>query len=237
MKKMILFTLMPVYAVILCFLVSAAFWGSKTVTVVSENAAIKQRRSVIIDPGHGGVDGGATSCTGILESALNLEISKRLNDLMHLLGINTIMVRETDISIHTEGDSIAAKKISDLKQRVKLANETENALLVSIHQNYYSDQRYSGAQIFYAETTDSDILAKKMQSALVNTLNPGSRRQAKKASGIYLMDHIQCTGILVECGFLSNLQEEDRLRSKDYQLYLCCVIASVCSDYLFNTIA
>lgn len=237
MKKRILLSLMPVYLFVLCVLICTAVLGSRAVTVVSENAVVKERKRVIIDAGHGGIDGGATSCTGILESTLNLEIAKRLNDLMHLLGIETIMVRTTDTSIYTEGSSIASKKVSDLKQRVKLANETDNVLLISIHQNYFSDPRYSGAQVFYANTTGSDILAKMLQTAFVSTLNPGSKRQAKKASGIYLMNQINRTGILVECGFLSNPQEECKLRSKEYQLDICSVIACVCSDYLFNPVA
>lgn len=237
MKKRILLSLMPVYLSVLCVLICTAVLGSRAVTVVSENAVVKERKRVIIDAGHGGMDGGATSCTGILESTLNLEIAKRLNDLMHLLGIETIMVRTTDTSIYTEGSSIASKKVSDLKQRVKLANETDNVLLISIHQNYFSDPRYSGAQVFYANTTGSDILAKKLQTAFVSALNPGSKREAKKASGIYLMNQINRTGILVECGFLSNPQEERKLRSKEYQLDICSVIACVCSDYLFNPVA
>ena len=76
---------------------------------------------VVIDPGHGGVDGGATSCSGILESNINLDISLRLNDLMHLLGINTIMIRDTDKSVYTNGETIGQKKISDLQERYMLS--------------------------------------------------------------------------------------------------------------------
>lgn len=237
MRKRMLLKLLPVYSLILGTLLLIAGGGSRAVTAISENAVIKDRQCVIIDAGHGGIDGGATSCTGVLESALNLEIALRLNDLMHLLGIKTVMVRTTDTSIHTEGESIAAKKVSDLKARVKLVNDTENALLISIHQNYFSDPRYSGAQVFYANTTESDRLAKQLQGAFINTINPGSNRQAKKSNGIYLMNHIDCTGVLVECGFLSNPQEEYKLRSKAYQLNICSVIAGVCSSYLSNSVA
>ena len=227
MKKSVIHGLLPVYIIVLLTVLALAGGGSKAITTISENAAIKDRQCVIIDAGHGGVDGGATSCTGVLESTLNLEIALRLNDLMHLLGIKTVMVRTTDKSIHTEGESIAAKKVSDLKARVKLANNTENALLISIHQNYFSDPRYSGAQVFYANTAGSDVLAKQLQETFKNTMNPGSNRQAKKSS----------TGVLIECGFLSNRQEEYKLRSKDYQLNICSVIASVCSSYLYDTVA
>ena len=237
MKKRVFHGLIPVYIVTLIALLVAAGGGSRAVTVISEKAAIKDRQCVIIDAGHGGVDGGATSCTGVLESTLNLEIALRLNDLMHLLGIKTVMVRTTDTSIYTEGESIAAKKVSDLKARVKLANNTPNALLISIHQNYFSDPRYSGAQVFYANTEGSDIFAKQLQEAFASTINIGSNRQAKKSKGVYLMEKIDRAGVLIECGFLSNEQEEYKLRSKDYQLNICSVIAGVCSSYLYDTVA
>ena len=226
-------TLVPIYLAILGLVLLVTAAGSRTVTAYSENAITDDRRCVIIDAGHGGVDGGATSCTGVLESAINLEIALRLEDLSQLLGMRTVMIRRTDCSIYTEGESIAAKKVSDLKNRVNIANQTDDAILVSIHQNYYSDSRYSGAQVFYAKQEGSTVLARELQSAFIATINPGSNRKAKKASGIYLMDNIKCTGILVECGFLSNIREEQLLRDAEYQKEICCVIASVCNQYLY----
>ncbi len=186
----------------------------------------------MIDAGHGGEDGGATSCTGVLESNLNLEIALRLNDLYHFLGYDTIMVRTNDTALHTQGNTIAARKASDLKARVAIANSTEKCIWISIHQNYFHDERYSGAQVFYADTEDSDIIGKQLQSNLVRTINPGSKRQAKKANGVYLFEHMQCTGILVECGFLSNREEEAKLRSANYQKQLCCVIGATIGTFL-----
>ena len=122
--------------------------GSRAVTVMVESAPISRQSCIIVDPGHGGEDGGATSCTGILESAYNLSISMRLNDLLHLLGYDTKLIRSSDTSIYTQGKTIAQKKVSDLKERVRIVNETENALLLSIHQNHFSDARYSGSQVF-----------------------------------------------------------------------------------------
>lgn len=226
-------SLIPAYVFILTALLLSGIIGSRAVTTLAENAPIQDRKCVVIDAGHGGIDGGATSCTGALESQLNLEIALRLNDLMHLLGVDTLMIRTTDISVYTEGETIAAKKVSDLKQRVKIVNETENAILISIHQNYYSDGRYSGAQVFYGAEQGSEDFAKSLQSMLVQTLNKGSNRQVKKASGVYLMENIDRLGILVECGFISNFQEEEKLRSDDYQRKLCCVIAAATSQYLY----
>lgn len=205
--------------------------GSCLVSVISLQTVRKEQNRIIIDPGHGGVDGGATSCTGKLESTYNLEISLRLRDLFHLLGYPTYMIRTTDTSVYIKGDTIAAQKMSDLKERVRIVNESENNILVSIHQNLFSDSRYSGAQVFYADTGGSRQLAETLQYSFVDTLNPGSKRKVKKAEGIYLMEHIENPGILVECGFLSNPEEENKLNDPEYQRKLCCVIATAVAEF------
>lgn len=233
MKKN-LYVMIPIYALVFLGLILCALMGDKAVTVISENEPIHGRTCFIIDAGHGGVDGGAVSCTGVYESHINLEIAARLNDLMHLLGYDTKMIRESDISIYTSGDTIAGKKASDLKERTRIVNETDNAILLSIHQNHYSDSYYSGGQMFYPKTAGSQELATKLQAAFITTLNPGSNRQAKPATGLYLMKHIEKTGVLIECGFLSNFEEEARLRTPSYQKAICCVIATTCADYLFQ---
>ena len=228
-------SLLPLYtAVILCFLFIIHF-TSQSVTVMVEHGPVSDRTCIIVDAGHGGIDGGATSCSGILESELNLQIALRLNDLLHFIGYDTKMIRTTDTSIHTEGNTIAAQKVSDLKQRVKLVNETDNALLLSIHQNTYPDSRYSGAQVFYAKDKISMELAQKMQGSLISALNPGSKRRCKSSDSIYLMQNINTPGLLIECGFLSNPAEESKLRDPEYQQHLCCVIAACCSEFLQQT--
>lgn len=217
---------------VMCVMLLGIYWGSQAVSVLSESLSGKERHCILIDPGHGGEDGGASSCTGRLESGYNLEISLRLEDLLHLLGYDTKLIRREDVSVYTTGQTIAQKKVSDLKNRVKTANETNNGILLSIHQNYYPDARYSGAQVFYGNAEGSEALAKQMQASFVAGLNPGSRRQAKQGSGIYLLEHIRCPGVLVECGFLSNPQEEALLREPSYQKKLCCVIGTALSQYL-----
>lgn len=231
-KSMQMRSFVPFYVLVFTGCLMLTIFGSRVITVMSESSPLEGRHCIVIDAGHGGVDGGATSCTGILESAINLEIALRLNDVFRLLGYDTTMIRTTDESIYTQGETIAAKKVSDLKERVRIVKETEKALLISIHQNHFSDSKYSGAQVFYTDSMDSMALAKNLQSALVSSLNPGSNRQAKKASGVYLMEHIDCTGILLECGFLSNPEEEAMLRSPEYQKELCCVIGASVSNYL-----
>lgn len=220
------------YILVVGLFLTATYWGSRATSVIAQKIPMERKHTVIIDAGHGGEDGGATSCTGKLEKEYNLEIAMRLNDLMHLMGLHTKMVRTTDISVYTQGQTIAAKKVSDLKNRVNIVNETENGLLVSIHQNTFSDGKYSGAQVFYAAEGESQVLAEQLQSTFCQTLNPGSNRRCKRADGVYLMEHIEKTGILVECGFLSNVQEEAKLRSSEYQKKLSCVIAATVCNFL-----
>ncbi len=232
MKKSNWVALLPYYLLVAILCIGGASLSSGAVTTYNQNAPVDRAHTVIIDAGHGGIDGGATSCTGVLESAMNLEIALRLNDLLRFLGHETRMIRTTDTSIYTEGNTIAAQKVSDLKERVRICNETENAILVSIHQNTFSDSRYGGAQVFYAGTEGSQNLAQMLQSGFSKTLNPGSNRKCKPGKTVYLLENIQCTGVLVECGFLSNPEEEARLRDVAYQQYLCGVIANTLGEYL-----
>lgn len=232
MKRGKLQATVGIYVVtVVCFL-AIAYGASTATTVIAQMIPMERDATIVIDAGHGGVDGGATSCTGILESKFNLDISLKLNDLFHLLGYQTAMIRTTDVSVYTAGDTIAAKKVSDLRQRVKIVNETENGILISIHQNFFSDSRYSGAQVFYGREEHSKSLAEQLQSSFRRTLNKDSHRNAKKSEGIYLMQHVECTGVLIECGFLSNPEEEAKLRNDDYQRKLCCVIAVETGQFL-----
>ena len=230
-------SIIPFYVLVLLSVIALAIGGSRAVSVIAENSIVDPERYIVIDAGHGGEDGGATSVSGILEKYLNLEISLRLRDLLNLLGMHTVMIRTDDRSVYTQGDSIASRKASDLRQRVKIINGTEGALLISIHQNYFPQSQYSGPQVFYAETSGSKELSQILQRELVNSLNPGSNRAEKRATGIYLMENINCTAVLIECVFLSNPQEEKQLCSADYQKKLCCVIVGAISTYLAEGIS
>lgn len=181
--------------------------------------------TLIIDAGHGGEDGGALSDSGVRECDLNLSVALRAEQLSALVGICPVMVRRTDISVHDEGCvSISEKKSSDLRNRVKLVEETPGAVLLSIHQNHFSQSKYYGAQVFYASTAGSDILADVMQDDLKSVLDHGNHRKPKKSDKVYLMDHIRCPGVLVECGFLSNGPECEKLQQSDYQKKLTLAI-------------
>ena len=226
----------PMYLIMLIVFSIVAVTGSRTVTTIAENIPVERSITFVIDAGHGGEDGGASSCTGVLESQLNLQIARRLEDLFHFLGYQTVMIRRSDISVYTEGKTIAQKKISDLKERVRIVNATEGALLISIHQNIFADSRYAGAQVFYNQEGDAENIARLLQQAMVTSLNPGSNRQCKPADGIYLMQHSKRPGILVECGFLSNPEEERKLREGEYQKHICIVIASTMVNVVNRTL-
>ena len=183
---------------------------------------------LVIDAGHGGADGGAQSESGTRESEINLDIALRLDSLMGFFGECAVMTRDSEmLSYSKAADTIRAKKVEDQKNRLHLINSAENAVLISIHQNKYTTPGPFGAQVFFARTQGSAALAESMQSLLTDTLNRQSRRAAVKIpDGIYLMDNIACPGILIECGFLSNPNEEALLKTDEYRLKVAAVIAA-----------
>ena len=235
MKERNILAMALVYILVTGAFLGIAFLGNEVASVVAGRVPLERYHTVVIDAGHGGEDGGAISCSGRLESGFNLEIALKLRDLLHLLGYRTSMIRTGDVSVYKDGTTIAEKKVSDLKERVRMVNHTENGILISIHQNTFSDSQYHGAQVFYGPKGESQALAEAMQKALCDTVNPGSNRKIKKADGIYLMQRIDSTGILVECGFLSNPREEALLRTGEYQRKLACVMAGTLSQFLTDS--
>lgn len=208
---------------------------SRSATVMAEAGYINDGTCIVIDPGHGGIDGGAISCTGAYESSINLDISIRLRDLFHLLGYQTKMTRTEDRSVYTDGETIAQKKLSDLKARVDMITRNPGAILLSIHQNSFSQSQYAGAQVFYGDAVGAKELAEQIQAGFIETINPGSNRTPQKGSSIYILRHTAQTGVLIECGFLSNPKEEKQLKDPNYQQKICCVIATATIRYLTNT--
>ena len=218
-----------VYLYVAAFFLGLAAVARHSVETVSGLAPLPGSSVLILDAGHGGEDGGTTGISGTTEDELNLEIVRRLEAMLTLIGCQTRMTRTGSDSLATEGKTIRARKQSDLRNRVALANEYPNAILVSIHQNHFPDPKYSGPQVFC--TKNAAELAKAMQSALTNALSPRSKRTVKEASGVYLMEHIRCPGVLVECGFLSNPTEEQKLRKPEYQKQMAAVMAAVLARF------
>ena len=185
--------------------------------------------TVVIDAGHGGEDGGAVSSAGTVESGLNLAIALRLDAVLALYGVDTVLLRTGDVSLHDpDAQTLREKKASDLRNRAERVESIPNALLVSIHQNTYAgSSRYHGAQVFYADAERSQALAQHAQTVLRQALDPENTRQAAKLPRtVYLMDHVTCPAILVECGFLSNPEEDALLRTAGYQIKLAAALAS-----------
>lgn len=185
--------------------------------------------TVVIDAGHGGEDGGAVSSAGTVESGLNLAIALRLDAVLALYGVDTALLRTGDVSLHDpDAQTLREKKASDLRNRAERVESIPNALLVSIHQNTYAgSSRYHGAQVFYADAERSQALAQHAQTVLRQALDPDNTRQAAKLPGaVYLMDHVTCPAILVECGFLSTPEEDALLRTAGYQIKLAAALAS-----------
>lgn len=208
-----------------------AFWPGDAVQTVGP--VDSERPVLVLDAGHGGEDGGAVSLTGVPESQINLAIVQKLDLLLGLWGQSPVVLRQEDISLHDpSADTLREKKASDLKNRVAMVEETENGVLLSIHQNMFTDAKYHGAQVFYAPTQGSQEFAVHTQEVLRQAVDQTNERQAKPIPDtVYLMNHITRPAILVECGFLSNPEEEGKLRSEGYRLQLAAALAGAWLQY------
>ncbi|WP_235964214.1 N-acetylmuramoyl-L-alanine amidase [Pseudoflavonifractor gallinarum] len=182
---------------------------------------------LIIDAGHGGEDGGAVSLTGTPESGINLAIACNMEDILAFCGQPPLLLRRDDRSLHdSSAQSLREKKRSDLHNRVAQIEQFPEATLMSIHQNSFPNGAYHGAQVFYANESLTLPFAERTQTLLRETLDPSNQRAAKPISkDVYLMNHISCRAILVECGFLTNPEEEAKLRSSVYQCQLAVVLS------------
>lgn len=188
--------------------------------------------AVVIDAGHGGVDGGAVARDGTAESGLNLAVALRLRELFLFCGEVPLMTRKTEDSLHS-GDAVTIreKKVSDLKNRVALVNAQPRAVLISIHQNSLPEApSVRGAQVFYNAVSGAEAYALSVQAALNGAVNGEKPRAARPISStIYLMQHVNAPAILVECGFLSNAEETAALKTAAHQLKLA--LAVLCGYY------
>lgn len=193
--------------------------------------------TLIIDAGHGGEDGGAVSSSGTIESHINLEIALRVGALMDLYGIDHTLLRDSDRSLHDDGCvTLREKKVSDLHNRVDTIENTPNAVVMSIHQNIFSNSKYHGAQVFYAAHEDSLPFAQIVQSTLRAAVDPDNTRvPSAVTSSVYLMEHITCPAVLVECGFLSNPEEEALLTASGYQTKLAIALTAAYITYQEST--
>lgn len=190
----------------------------------------EKRIRVVIDPGHGGNDPGKVSADGVLEKDLNLQIAFKLKERLDSLGIESILLRTEDCNLATEGAT--NKKNSDMKNRVAKINEVEPDILISIHQNSFSDPEVRGPQVFYYDASrKSEEYALLLQEKL-NAINPECARKAKCDNELYILSKSICPAVIVECGFLSSPEDVAILTSDSYQYELADSIAACVKEWL-----
>lgn len=198
-------------------------------------SAIPVKPVIVIDAGHGGEDGGTSSDSGVLEKDINLLISKKLEKILKRYGFRTVMIRTDDKLIYnSECSTIRQKKVSDIHNRLAIMKKYEGCIFISIHQNHFSESKYSGAQVFYSKNTpESAVLADSIQKSIVKSLQNENKRQIKQCtSSVYLMYNAVTTAVMVECGFMSNRQEAEMLTKNSYQYEMALAIAHGLIEYL-----
>lgn len=226
-------------AFLLLFCASLALFALQTMQafgVVGFHADFFEKKGlVVLDAGHGGEDGGASSADGILEKDINLAIALQLEEYLKLHHFDVIMIRDGDYSVGDQSlSTVSERKRSDTKRRLQAIEEAGECIFISIHQNHFSESKYDGAQVFYSgNREESAILAEAIRKNIVGALQPENHRENKKAeSNIYLLDRCHVPAVLVECGFISNPAEAAKLNQKAYQKDMAAAIYNGLIDYL-----
>lgn len=195
------------------------------------------QKTVIVDAGHGGDDGGAIGIDGTVEKDINLDIALKLEKILKFYGFNVIMTRTQDVMTCDDGlDSLRKRKISDIHNRFELMRKNPDAIFISVHQNKFEDSSQHGTQVFYSGNDErSKELAEAIQTSVTLTLQRKNDRVVKKSgSGIYLLYHAKIPAVLVECGFISNSDELKKLKDESYRMKLAILIADGLLKYLSN---
>ncbi len=206
---------------------------SNIAKLVSRDVELSSLPTIMIDAGHGGEDGGAQA-GGVVEKDINLDIARKAADILRLSGYTVKEVRREDVSVYSDdADTLREKKVSDLNNRVKLFNERDNQLVVSIHQNQFDNSKYHGTQIFYSENhPDSVDLAKSIQTSVVLLLQNDNNRKIKPGGkDIFILKNTTVPAVIVECGFLSNPEELQKLTDQTYQKEIAYAIVMGVIDY------
>ena len=222
--KFLLF-LLTLCLVAAIFSVAAGRFGSPDRP--TQNEPQKKPFTVVLDAGHGGEDGGAVSASGLLEKDLNLDVAKEVKALLEANGVTVVMTRETDTLLYDRNvDYHGRKKALDHAERLRIGQETENSIFVSIHMNAYPQTQYHGLQVWYSPNAPhSKEIAETIQTTVKEHLQPENERRVKAAtSSIYLLHHLNSPAVLIECGFLSNPEEAERLNDPEYQKELAFLI-------------
>lgn len=209
-----------------CLLAVSGIWeAGKAVYTWSNGAGEKDNRfTVVVDPGHGGVDPGKVGINDVYEKEINLSIALLLKEILEQNDCRVIMTRTSDVGLYQEGDS--NKKMADLRKRCQLIDESKADVTVSIHQNSFSQESSKGAQVFYQTTSAAGkTLAELLQRQLISSLDESNRRVAKANSDYYMLKNTKGVMVIVECGFLSNGEEAKLLTESAYQRQVAWAIA------------
>lgn len=216
------------YRVLIVFALLAAAVTAAVFKPETKNAMSDSRygeNTVLIDPGHGGADGGAVSVSGVKESEYNLEISLRLAEILRRDGYNVILTRSEDVSL-------ADSKKEDMKKRRSLIESSGQEVTVSIHQNFISDSSCVGPQVFYdGESKDSERFAALLQDYL-NCVSNNERKREAKPADYYIVKSGKKPVVIIECGFISNENEEQLLKMPGYQLKIANAVAGGIKKWL-----
>ena len=208
-----------VFLLLGCFIVIAVSADYSGLSVRTSGGRITEKKTVILDAGHGGIDSGAVGVNGELEKNINLEIVKDLRDMLTISGFNVVLTRNADKSIHDSGvTGIRNQKISDMENRLEIVRGYKDALFFSVHQNKFTDAEYFGAQIFYNENNPDNMLLAQIMQDNFKVIQPGNNREIKLSGDeLYLFKDTMIPAVLIECGFLSNEQDAKNLNSEEYQ--------------------
>lgn len=189
---------------------------------------------IIIDAGHGGEDSGAVGVNGVLEKDLNLQLALEIGRIFEEKGYIVVYTRTDDRLLYTEEQNIyGIRKISDLKNRVKVAERYPDSIFISIHMNSFGSSKYSGLQVYYSDNKDeSRVLADTIQNRVVSDIQKDNKRVPKAGSDMYILDNVNNTAVLIECGFLTNEAECKKLSEKEYQKELSFSIVCGIIEYI-----
>lgn len=227
MKKSLIALLLAIFVCITSILICQIQFASSNV-IIYNNLPV-----IIIDAGHGGEDGGAVAVDGTYEKDINLQIALKVNEMLSIFGYKTHLIRTIDTAIHTEGDTIRERKVSDIRNRTDTMNLYENCIYLSIHQNKYEDSAIWGTQTFYSANCDeSKEIAQFIQNAVKSQLQPDNKRQIKKSgTDIYVLYNATKPTVMVECGFVSNPNELNQLKDSSYQNSMALSIVTGIINY------
>lgn len=188
---------------------------------------------ILIDPGHGGFDGGAVSKSGTVEKDINLSIALKLKDNLTKAGYNVLMTRENDEELKDEENKNGTRKRQDLGKRCRIKKESNCDMFISIHLNMFPISKYKGAQVWYSKNPESQIFGELVQKNLIDDLDKSNNRKAKAAKDSYKV--LRCNderpSILVECGFLSNPSDEAQLKTESYQKKIAASLQKSITQY------